>query len=126
MTQYETWGEDLETGVAKAVRCGEDGIVLLLRTQPPVSRDVSEEEYARQKRETAYSVKKLAADGMQGLAVAVVEFNKTSEHYKIEIKMYETYEAKDARVLLCNDILTGNAPDMFVAADSIRQVISSI
>ena len=31
--------------------------------------------------------------------------------------MYETYEAEDARVLLYNDILTGNAPDMFVASN---------
>lgn len=32
LTQYETWGEDSETDVAKAAVCGEDGIVLLLRT----------------------------------------------------------------------------------------------
>lgn len=74
LTQYETWGEDSETGVAKAVVSGEDGIVLLLRTQPPVSRDASEEEYARQRRETTYSVKKLAADGTEVFDIDITEY----------------------------------------------------
>ncbi|MDE6063681.1 MAG: extracellular solute-binding protein [Lachnospiraceae bacterium] len=74
LTQYETWGEDLETGVAKAVVCGEDGIVLLLRTQPPVSREASEEEYARQRRETTYSVKKLTADGTEVFDIDITEY----------------------------------------------------
>ncbi|MDE5804273.1 MAG: extracellular solute-binding protein [Lachnospiraceae bacterium] len=74
LTQYETRGEDLETGVAKAAVSGEDGIVLLLRTQPPVSRDASEEEYARQRRETTYSVKKLAADGTEVFDIDITEY----------------------------------------------------
>lgn len=51
------------------------------------------------------------------LRAAVVAFNKTSERYRIEIKMYKTYETEDARALLYSDILTGNAPDMFIADD---------
>ena len=74
LTQYETWGEDLETSVAKAAVCGEDGIVLLIRTQPPISQDASDEEYARQKRETTYSVKKLAADGTEAFAIDITEY----------------------------------------------------
>lgn len=53
------------------------------------------------------------------LQAAVVEFNKTSDKYKIEIRDYEEsvngYE--DARTLFYNDILTGKAPDMFLADD---------
>lgn len=58
------------------------------------------------------------------LQAAVVEFNKTSDKYKIEIRNYgesvdysveNAYE--DARTLFYNDILTGKAPDMFLADD---------
>ncbi|MDE6065119.1 MAG: extracellular solute-binding protein, partial [Lachnospiraceae bacterium] len=58
------------------------------------------------------------------LQAAVVEFNKMSDKYKIEIRNYgesvdysveNAYE--DARTLFYNDILTGKAPDMFLADD---------
>lgn len=60
----------------------------------------------------------------QSLQSAVVNFNKNSDKYRIEIKEYaasldwsveNAYE--DARTQFFNDILTGNAPDMFMAGD---------
>lgn len=58
------------------------------------------------------------------LQSAVVEFNKTSSEYRIEIWNYgegidysseSAYE--DARTLFYNEILAGNVPDMFLAGD---------
>ncbi|MBD5497190.1 MAG: extracellular solute-binding protein [Lachnospiraceae bacterium] len=53
------------------------------------------------------------------LEFAVVAFNKESDKYQIEIMDYteltESYE--DAKTRFYNDILTGNAPDMFPADD---------
>lgn len=58
------------------------------------------------------------------LQAAVVEFNKKSDKYKIEIKNYgevadyaDASAYEDARTLFYNDILTGKAPDMFLADD---------
>lgn len=60
----------------------------------------------------------------QSLQSSIVNFNKTSDKYRIEVKEYaasvdwsvdNAYE--DARTQFYNDILTGNAPDMFLAGD---------
>lgn len=60
----------------------------------------------------------------QSMQSAIVNFNKTSDKYRIEVKEYSAsidwsvenaYE--DARTQFYNDILTGNAPDMFCAGD---------
>ncbi|MBD5511432.1 MAG: extracellular solute-binding protein [Lachnospiraceae bacterium] len=60
----------------------------------------------------------------QSMQSAVVNFNKTNDKYRVEVKEYaasidwsveNAYE--DARTQFYNDILTGNAPDMFVAND---------
>lgn len=60
----------------------------------------------------------------QSLQSAIVNFNKTSDKYRIEVKEYgasidwsvdNAYE--DARTQFYNEILTGNAPDMFLAGD---------
>lgn len=55
---------------------------------------------------------------------AVVTFNKTSDEYKIEIRDYGEgidYSVEsaygDAKMLLYNEILAGNVPDMFLAGD---------
>ena len=60
----------------------------------------------------------------QSMQSAIVNFNKTNDKYRVEIKEYaasvdwsveNAYE--DARTQFYNDILTGNAPDMFIAGD---------
>ncbi len=63
----------------------------------------------------------------QGLQSAVISFNKNNPEYKIEVKDYtasldwssEDYAKsfEDARNRFYNDILTGNAPDLFVESD---------
>ena len=54
------------------------------------------------------------------LRAAVVAFNKTNAAYKIEIKSYGSTgngSHEDATMLFYSDIMTGNAPDMFLAGD---------
>ena len=54
------------------------------------------------------------------LQAAVVAFNKTNTAYKIEIKNYGSTgngSHEDATMLFYSDIMTGNAPDMFLAGD---------
>lgn len=70
----------------------------------------------------------------QNLEMAVVAFNRNSSEYRVEIKNYS--EAVDwsqenalevmnaAQTQMNNDILTGNAPDMFVAADINLQLFA--
>ena len=60
----------------------------------------------------------------QSLQLAIVNFNKSSDKYRIEVKEYAASvdwsvenAYQDARTQFFNDILTGNAPDMFAAAD---------
>lgn len=63
----------------------------------------------------------------QNLQSAIVAFNKSNEEYRIEIKDYSAsvdwsqenaYDAyQNAQTQLNNDILTGNAPDLFTATD---------
>lgn len=63
----------------------------------------------------------------QNLQSAVVNFNKNSDKYRIEVKDYAAsidwsqdnayVSYQDANTRFKNDILTGNAPDMFVAGD---------
>ncbi|MCH5269468.1 MAG: extracellular solute-binding protein [Lachnospiraceae bacterium] len=63
----------------------------------------------------------------QNLQSAVVAFNKSNEEYRIEIKDYSVsvdwsqenaYDVyQNAQTQLNNDILTGNAPDLFAATD---------
>ncbi|MEZ3427041.1 MAG: extracellular solute-binding protein [Lachnospiraceae bacterium] len=63
LTQYETWGEDSVVSVIKAAACEDGGTLLLLNTVPLIPADATDEEYARQQRETTYNIKKLAEDG---------------------------------------------------------------
>lgn len=57
------------------------------------------------------------------LRAAVVQFNRTNEHYRIEIKSYgstgnaSAENGEDARMRFYSDIMTGNAPDMFLAGE---------
>lgn len=63
----------------------------------------------------------------QALQSAVVNFNKTDSEYRIEVREYAAsvdWSQSDAQnaysnaqTLMNNDILTGNAPDLFVASD---------
>lgn len=63
----------------------------------------------------------------QALQSAVVNFNKTDGEYRIEVREYAASvdwsqssavdDYSNAQTLLNNDILTGNAPDLFVASD---------
>ncbi len=60
----------------------------------------------------------------QSAQSAIVNFNKTNDKYRIEVKEYAASidwsvenAYQDARTLFFNDILTGNAPDMFAASD---------
>lgn len=63
----------------------------------------------------------------QSLQSAIVKFNKSNDRYRIEVKEYTANidwsgensqnAYQDARKQFNNDILTGNAPDLFVADD---------
>lgn len=63
----------------------------------------------------------------QNLQSAVVTFNKSNEEYRIEIRNYSSSvdwsqenaydDYQNAQTRMNNDILTGNAPDLFVAGD---------
>ncbi len=62
----------------------------------------------------------------QDLQSAVVDFNKSNEQYKIEVKDYtasidwstaDESAYTDARTRFLNDLITGNGPDMFVAGN---------
>lgn len=69
----------------------------------------------------------------QSIQNEVVKFNKNSEEYRIEIKDYsegidwsganaeDLY--KDARTRFQNDIVSGNAPDMFVSYDMDPKIL---
>ncbi|MDE6129510.1 MAG: hypothetical protein K2G16_10035, partial [Lachnospiraceae bacterium] len=63
LAEYEVWGETSAVNVAGATVCADGGTLLLLKTTPLIPMDATEEEYARQQRETVYNIKKIAADG---------------------------------------------------------------
>lgn len=70
----------------------------------------------------------------QNLQSAIVDFNKSNAEYRIEVRDYSASvdwsqsNASDAyqnaRTQLNNDILTGNAPDLFVASDINLQLFA--
>lgn len=71
----------------------------------------------------------------QNLQSAVVSFNKSNEEYRIEIRDYSSSvdwsqenayaNYLDAQTRLNSDILTGNAPDLFVASDINLQLFAA-
>lgn len=74
LTQYEVWGEDFLTSVVKAAACGDGATLLLLQTTPLIPEDATDEEYARQQRETTYHIKKFGTDGAELFDADVTEY----------------------------------------------------
>lgn len=74
LAEYEVWGETSAVNVAGATVCADGGTILLLQTTPLIPMDATDEEYARQQRETVYNIKKIAADGTELFDKEVTEY----------------------------------------------------
>lgn len=74
LTKYETWGETSAVSVTRAAVCADGGTILLLTTSPLVPVDATDDDYARQQRETVYNIKKIAADGTELFDKDVTEY----------------------------------------------------
>lgn len=76
LTEYAAWTEDSATDVVMAAADKDGGTILLLQISPLVPMDATDEELARQQRDTAYSIKKLAEDGTEIFDSDVTEYLK--------------------------------------------------
>ena len=92
LRKYEIWTEDSLSSVIMVAAGEDDEVILLRQGSPLVSMDATDEEYARQQRETTYRITKLAADGTELYDMDVTEYLKMDMNNTYPQRMFTDKE----------------------------------